>query len=461
MSSISKPVVIDEERVLEPGLAAVRLLSSSAIHQMARRVAIGVQICLNVAVSYVFSRIMAHRFGTTAEKDGFDIAISVPMILLSVGGLGFLSSAITVHAARLRQSSMNRINEVFSTLLTYMLSGCIVFGAVCCLLPELVVGLLAPGLDGPSAETTRRLLPFLVPLAVTLGLGTYYASLLMAFGVPVTSEFCLIFTRIGVIAYAIYLGERSTLIDIAVGLTCLSLVASILEGVWLRTTTGIRLRCRFYCDDPEFRAIVNQSLSLLAVSAVVQFSWAYVRRMASLDGPGTNASLTYLFSIINPLSVLLSKPFSLTDGLKVPYATTAADCNTAIARLMYLLLLTGLISSAIAGCAQLYADELVAILFGGGKFDATSVASTAAMFRWFVWGLPGSTIVGVATVPLLAMGRGHAPAIVLTIGYAIQTILTAVLFPSYGAQGIAIAYVISTALQAFLAIGMMFYRLRQ
>lgn len=415
------------------------------------------QIGLNVAVSYAFSKVLAYRFGTSAEKDGFDIAFSVPMIILSVGGFGFLSYAVTTHVAKMLESDRERLSSVFSTLLTYMMTICAALLVACIFFSGQVMALLGPGLTPEVMAQMRQLLPYLLPLIISLGFSTYFAAVLAGHSLPLTIEFSLIVTRLGAIGYVLCRGRAFGLDDVALGLSAASFLALAFEWYLVRRATGIRFRVRFYAPEPEFSLIVRQMAGLLAASLVIQISQAYMRRVATLDGVGTNAMLTYVLCVISPISVVLAKPIALTQGPRIARLIAKGDRQAARAMVLRCLLISGALAVGGAWFVWLAAEPLIGLVFGGGRFDAAAVAATAEMLRYCIWALPGLVAGWVILMPMLTMRNEHVPAMVTGMGYAFHLLLTWLMFPMLGRQGIALAYTIAMNLQATLG-GFLVYR---
>ena len=88
------------------------------------------QIAANALVGYVFSRMLASMYGISAQKDGFDIAYSVPFIVLNCSGFAFGHAVIATHFSRLRVTAPHMLQADFSTTLNAMvLVGCLLLAA--------------------------------------------------------------------------------------------------------------------------------------------------------------------------------------------------------------------------------------------------------------------------------------------------------------------------------------------
>jgi putative peptidoglycan lipid II flippase len=314
------------------------------------------------------------------------------------------------------------------------------------------VNVLAPGLPPLIAQRTHALLPFMLPMTATIALSAFFAAVLAAFQVPMTTESSLLVSRTCAIGYAVSIGVTYSVSDVAYGLLLGSTLATCLTWLLFRKATGIRFRPHLFLRDADLSAILKQGASLLVATAVVQLAWAYTRRVATLDAVGTNAALTYVFSLTSIGTVLLGKPISFSQGPHL--ARLIATGQNGPAR--RLVLRTAVVSLAISSLISLfltaYSEPLIRILYSGGAFGDEAVASTATIFRYFVWGIPASVVLYVLMIPLMSLESKHTFSLIVFAGYIVHFVLTVALFPLYGKLGMSIAYLIGANLQALCAI---------
>src|SRR5581483_3517262 len=385
-----------------------------------------IQIGLNSLVGYLFLKVLALKFGTSAQKDGFDIAYSVPFIVMSVSGFTFLHSIITTQFSKMLANESRHIDSVFSTVLTCMLCLGGGFVLLCMLLSRPLTGLLAPGLSPQMQQETQRLIVAMCPLVFTLGISTYLSAVLIAYAVPVTMEFCQLITRLGVIVGVLILRQHYTLMQVAVGLVAFSALVMAYQWNLMRRTTGIRYRPTLHWSQPEFIGIAQQGMGFLVAAVFSQVSMSYMRRLATLDGPGTTAALTYAFSLSAPLSMLLGKPLALSAGPEYIRSYEVGDMVTARAIFLRCLAFC-LVASAIA-------------------------VTATSLFRVLIWSLPPSIILWVTLMPLLSADRSHTAAGTYVAGYCTQLVMSYLLFPVSSRFGPAWAYVLAISLQAAIGI---------
>src|SRR5438270_9080012 len=136
------------------------------------------QIGLNMVVGYLFLKVLAVEFGTTSDKDAFDIAYSVPYLLMAASGFTFLHGIITSHFAKLLASDSANVEGVFSSALNA--ACCVGAGLVllCITFSQQTAEWLAPGLPPTKRLEISRLILLMSPLVFTLGISTYLSAVL-------------------------------------------------------------------------------------------------------------------------------------------------------------------------------------------------------------------------------------------------------------------------------------------
>jgi putative peptidoglycan lipid II flippase len=411
-------------------------------------------------VGYVFARLLAYQFGTSAQKDAFDIAYAVPFIVLNLSGFAYIHSVVTTHFVRLSTEDSPHIDAAFSTTLAWMTGLGGVLLVVTAAFSGPVTDLLAPGLSAAARAETRQLLLLMLPLALTLGVGTFVGAVLTAFRIPVTGEFCQLASRVGVVLFVICTGFRIELPSIAVGLVIASSCGLAIQWWILYRYTKVRFRWKLDTGNSAFRSIVKQGSGFLICAILAQFSIAYMRRVATLDGVGTNSALTFALAVVTPLSLMIGKPIALVIG--PTYARLAAEKQWHAARRILIQAGAACLMLAIPMCLLLsaYSETVVYFLFGGGAFDQASTKLTASLSAWIVWALPAALLLWIVVMPALTTRNSNLPGPILALGHLTQIILTVLLYESYGRYGIAVAYVIAINLQSVMGIAFLAHEWR-
>lgn len=420
-----------------------------------------IQIIANSLIGYLFNRTLAFHFGTSAEKSGFDIAFNVPFVIMSVSGFTFLYAVVATSFSRMVANKSGDVDAVFSSLLNAMLALSFILAAVGALFSTTLTELLAPGLPRDVKNETATLLVWMLPLVFTLGISTYFGSIFTAYRVPITAELALLTSRLGVIALAFLFPHAFTLRQIAYVLVVCSLLTLVGEWVILMRSTGLRYRFVFTWHVHELRLLGKQVLWFVGVALAAQFNTTYVQRLATIAGSSTTAALSYGFSLVTPLGLLLGKSLSFASGPRYIKLVEQKEYEAALRLITRYLLLCLAITILLVVVISANFEQLLSILYSGGQFDQHSIAETAKLTRPIIWVLPGQAIMWVALFPLLNKGTAHVAAVIYIIGYVFQILLNASLFPQMGSEILSWGFSVSNTVQALLSLIFIFYLLRQ
>lgn len=415
------------------------------------------QLVLNAISAYAFQKAIAYHFGASADKSAFDIAFSIPFLLVYASGLGMTHSIVVVLFSREDcQRDHVLASRRFSTLLNLTL---LVLGGLSVLFasvaPEMAE-LLAPGLPAEQRRQLSELTLALLPLSVTFGVGSFLSAVAIAYRIPLSQEIVLLVGRTLVVAWMLStVGE--------VGLLATSMVFVLATGVatmglWLavRRRTPLRYRPLVDVTEPEIRHALQQFAGFMLVAAVGQFAAAYTRRVATLLEPALVATIGFAASLLEPAGTILGKSAMYVWGDRLMAVSERADASQRRTRGRELSRL--LVSSfAAAGLLALvlYASmpAVVSLLFGGGAFDERAIESTTSVARLMVAQLPFHLITWLVLYPLLGVFK-QAAAITYLVGYATQIAFVWAFTPSFGAVGVALSYPAFTAMQALFGVAL-------
>ncbi|MCW5800448.1 MAG: membrane protein of unknown function [Nitrospira sp.] len=423
--------------------------------------ALTAQIALNTLIGYLFLKFLASNWGASAHKDAFDIAYSIPFLLMSVSGVTFLEAVITARFANMQGSDHERASAMFSGILDYLLlfSTCLI--GITAIFSVQFTELLAPGLQESTKREAQGLILLFMPLVVVLGVGALLSAILTAYQVPVGTEVYQLISRSVLIAGWMMFGYSPTLNETAVLLCVFGACGLLIMWIVFRRVTKLQYKPGRKAAYSEIRHVLRQSMGLILTSVLAQAALAYLRRLGSLDGVGTIAMLSYALAFIYPFSTLAAKPIALVIGPRYIRYMKTGDLISAkyilFSSCVGLLFMTVSIAAVIYGNAQ----EVIEFILGGGEFNASVVSVTASLLKLAIWGLPAEAISRVLLVPLLNDGRMHAVSVIYSARYILQMGFSYALFNWIGKNGLIWSYVIAVGLQLLFEASYLFYIMGQ
>lgn len=417
------------------------------------------QIAMNSILGYVLMKVLAVKFGTSEYKDAFDIAYSVPFLILALSGFSFLNTVITAKFAALAQRRRRDMETVFCTILTLMGILLLCLAVVVVLYISDIVEAMAPGMSLDIKKVAGSLVIIFLPLVGALAIGTYLSGVLIAYGTPVAAEFCQIISRLGFVLYACIFGFNYTLREASISLVIFGCIGAFLEWLLIKRNMSMRYRPMLNIKDHDVVDIVKVCGGMLIVSFLAQISIMSLRRLASLDGAGSIAILGYALSLVAPIALLIGKPLSLTLGVdfirKIGEAKFVEARKTAVKAVMISLTLGASASVLI----YIFGRYLVMLLYGGGAFDSDSVYRTVKLLDVIIWSFPPHLMLWTVLMPIVNLRHRHAGAFLYSCGYLAQIVAAHLLFPHFGLEGLGWAYVICISTQA--GLGVLFFLLSE
>lgn len=406
------------------------------------------QIAANALVGYLFLKVLAVRFGASADKDIFDIAYAIPFVILNVGGFAFAHSVLIAHFSKLAATQPHKLESIFATTATCVVIGSAALATVCGLFVGNISQLVAPGVNAQLNAELRHLILLLLPIVFSFSLCALFSAACVAHEAPVTNELGPLVARVIVIVALLAGLIGGVLPQIAVALAISSVAGLILHWYLLRRTTNLRFRFATDWKDEDFKSLASQVFGFLLVACVAQFAMMYMRRLATFDQAGTNAALTYSISLLSPLGLVVGKPLLLVTGPRFASALARNERQTARMIFQRTTLACLVIGCAAAAMIGLLATPLIRLMFGGGQFDEQSTKITADLLICLVWSLPGSIVLWAVNMPLIAVARSHVPAAIYIGGYVLQIVFMAALFPVLGKYALVWGYTLSSGSQA-------------
>lgn len=411
----------------------------------------GGQIVANSLAGYLFARTLAYYLGAGAEKSAFDIAWSLPFLVLNLAGFSFMYGVAASAFASLGPGREAERQRLFSAVLGIMLLAGALLLAAGWLLAGPICRLLAPGLDPALQDTIAAMARVVLPLSLVLGVGVFTGGVAAACRLPLTAELCLLLLRLGFVVWAWAAGGFS-LMAAAWALLLTGIGATAAQVLLFRVWSGLSFRPRLDLAAPGLSPLLRRAGGLLAAAALAQGAFAYMRRLGTLDGPGTVAALTYAGAVLNALDVLLGKTLSFMTGPSYVDRRQAGAGREARAILRRGLVGAVLLAAPCAILATVFMPRLIGLLFGTGAFGHQDALRVAELARPLIWTLPFSVTLWVVLVPLLARSAAWLGPAVYGSGYVLRLGIYYFCFPLWGAAALAWGWTISSAFSAGLGL---------
>ena len=401
---------------------------------------------------------LAWRFGASETVDAFRVSV----LLLVLGQQMFVHAVwpnvlvplFAEYRLRGRESDAWRVALVLATVLA-MATGAL--SLLVFIWPEPVVQLFGPGLTGDARSTGMFLVRWfgltLVPVVwIGFAASILYTRRMYAVrpGVQVLSNLAV---GAMVAMFARSLGSSSLVAGVMIG----SIVSCVVCGAMMRRLmreTGIRLH---YTARVDYRGL-GQVLRLaipLAGSVVAGF-WGTVAVNRALSGlaVGTLATFGYAWRMCQPASMgpavmgAVLFPQFAQSWYGGPGEEFRTVCTAALR-------MGGFVAIPITCIGFFLRIPLVSLLFERGEFSAGTVADTSWLFALLLLCVPASVAADYVQKMLYATQRMWFPTGVQLVGALLLTVVGRTVADRFGAEGLAVTYVLLVWLSLGSLVGIL------
>ncbi len=396
-------------------------------------------------IGLVRQRVLAHYLGTSAAADAVSAAFRIGNVTQNLLGEGSLSASFVPVYARLRVEGQGAHTRFARAALGWLVLLVVAMSAAGVLMAPLLAAAVAPGFEGHRLELTTRLVRVLFPMTGVLVLGAWALAILSAqrrFLLGYAAPIAWSAVQIAAIVFAgVGLGLRGDDIAVAVAFGALggAVLQLVIMVVPVRAILG-SLVPTFERGVPGVREAMSKLPSAVLGRGVIQLSGLVDTFLVSFLGPGAVATFTYAQTIyLLPMALLGTgeAAAALPDlaekraqlGDEEGRRAIVGSLGAALGRVLALAL-----GSAIA--FLVLGPEVVATLFRGGSFDATSTSDVALVLAAYAPGLPANAASRLFGSACFALGDTKRPARYAAIRVVVSTAVSVALMQRLGVVGV-------------------------
>lgn len=407
-------------------------------------------LCIGYAVSFLKESVIANYFGVSADVDAYTIAIQIPVILFSFVAVALRSIVVPIYTDIKQNQGEEHSKEYINVLIGVLGFLTLLLVVVVFIFSKYVIMIFAPGFTPETNHIASNLLRILCPTILTTLLANVFISVLNVHDKFILPSIAVLFLNTTIIFSILFLHSRWGIVSAAVG----QLFGCILEvgflSILLRDV--LHLKPKINWKNPYVRQSFKMALPVIWSTSIAELNAMVNRVVASFLFVGSIAVLSYAAKIN---SVFISLFTSAIATIIYPlYADSTARHDmkglslrinkTLSAYSLFLIPLTCLIL-----CLK---QEIIAIAFERGAFDAEAVDRTQILLGWYSLGLIFMGFRESLTKVFYSLKDTKTPAINATIGFIINIALNLTLPFIIGVQGLAISTSITAVI---ISIGLM------
>jgi putative peptidoglycan lipid II flippase len=411
---------------------------------------------ITVASVYLVARLLGYvrvvvigtTFGAGDELDAFFSAFRIPDLIFQLVAAGATASALVpMIASLLAKGENDRAWRIASTLANLMVVALLAFGIVGFLAAPVLVGLIAPGFDGPKLERTIDLTRLMLLSPLFLALGSVATAALNGAQRFAASAVAPVVYNLAIIGAAVVLAPSLGVTGVALGVVAGSLGHLLVQLPALRRA-GYRYLPRIDLGDDQARLTLKLMGPRIIGLGVTQITFVVMTALASDLGTGAVSAYTLAFSLLQiPLGVIgIPLGIVIFPSLAKELAVGRTDHYLEI--LTRSLKILAVVMVPLTALGMVLRVQVVELLLGYGKFDQAAVQLTADTLLLFLLGLTAHSVIAVLTRAFYARQDTRTPTVAAVLAVVINTTLAIALVGSLGLPAIGLSIAVAAWTEA-------------
>jgi putative peptidoglycan lipid II flippase len=394
--------------------------------------------------------IIGAKFGQTPELDGYFAAFRIPDTLFNLLVAGALASAfIPVFTSYLAKEREDEAWRVASSVMNAIVILLVLVSGILWLLAPIIQPILAPLPDPAQVELSVRLARIMLLSPIFMGLSALFTGILNSYRQFLTGATAPLVYNFVIILFAVFatpfLGIEALAWGTVVGALMMWLV-QIPELTFRRT----RYKLTLDLGHPGVREIVRLTLPRTLALGAVQLIFIVDTFLAAKLPEGSLTALNYAFQLMQlPLGVFSIAISAAVFPTLSRYAAQGLQARmrdvlqTAIRWILFLTLPTVVMMIVLR-------RPIVNLLFQYGQFGAQAREATQEAFLFYSLGLAGHALIQILARAYYASKDTRTPLALTLVSIGTNIVLSVLLAPLYGINGLALANSIATLAEAAL-----------
>lgn len=406
-------------------------------------------------VGFVREIVLSYVFGASAITDAYLISQTIPLTIFSFISTGIATGFIPIYSKIQQNDGKHYADKFTSNLSNSLLLLATIIVAFVLAFTQPVVKMFASGFSGETLELAVSFTRITV-------FGVYFTAVLYIFsGYLRVYEHYLAPALIGfpmnlIIICSLFIGAKTNVFVVAFG-SLLAIASQLVVLIPFLRRTSYQHQIVVNVKDKYLKEMFLIALPVIIGTSVNEINVLVDRTLASRIAVGGISALNYarrlngfvqglvVVSLTSVMFPMISK-MAAAENIKGFKQTV----NEAMAS-MSLLIIPATIG------AMVFAEEIVALLFGRGAFTAEAITMTGNALFYYSIGMIAFGLRDVLSMAFYALQDSKTPMINATIGVVLNIALNIILSRYMGIGGLALA----TSISAIVAVVLLFTSLRR
>ena len=406
-------------------------------------------------VGFVREIVLSYVYGASAITDAYLISQTIPLTIFSFISAGIATGYIPIYSKIQQNDGKLNADRFTSNLSNSLLLLATIIVAFVLVFTQQVVKLFASGFSGETLELAVRFTRITV-------FGVYFTAVLNIFsGYLRVHEHYLAPALIGfpmnfIIISSLFISTKTNVYVIAFG-SFLAIASQFMLLIPFLRRTGYQHQLVVDWKDEYLKEMIFIALPVIVGTSVNEINVLVDRTLASRITVGGISALNYarrLNGFVQGLVVVSLTSVMFPMISKMAAAENIKGLKQTVNEAMASMSL--LIVPATVG-AMIFAEEIVALLFGRGAFTAAAITMTGNALFYYSIGMIAFGLRDVLSRAFYALQDSKTPVINATIGVVLNIVLNIILSQYLGIGGLALA----TSISAIVAVVLLFISLRR
>ncbi len=409
---------------------------------------------LSRILGFLRDAVIANNFGATGVTDAYMIAYNLPYAFQAVLGMALASVVIPILMEYIIQNNKKRAWELVTTLLQIVFVSLTAITLISIVFAPQLVHLMAPSFSGNTFVLTVRLTRIIFPSLIFMSTGMLVTGVLNANKNFILPTFAPALTNLVIIGAVIFFGSSFNMNGLAFA-TLIGYIGFLLVQLLGLKKIGFIFYSRLRWNDPEIIGIIAAVFPMTLTIAVNQILLMINRMFASGLAEGSITSLDYANRVMQlPMGIFVASIVtvlfpSFAEFVKKQDWTKFADVLSQGLGVITIIILP------ISAGFMILSVPLIGVLYERGAFGSIQTLVTASAFMYFSLGLWAIAVNMIITRAFYALQNLKIPVILGFIYIIVSVVLSFILIPLMGSDGLALANTIAAyinMLQLFIML---------
>lgn len=404
--------------------------------------------------------VIGATFGQTPELDAFWAAFRIPDTLFNLLVAGALASAfIPVFTGYLAKEREDEAWRVASSVMNAIVLLLVVLSAILWFLAPWLQPLLAQFPDPAERELSVRLARIMLLSPIFMGLSALFTGILNSYRQFLSGATAPLVYNFVIVLFALFASPFLGIEALAWGTVAGALMMWLVQVPEL-TFRRTRYRLALDVHHPGVREIVRLTIPRTLGLGAVQLIFIVDTYLAAKLPEGSLTALNYAFGLMQlPLGVFSIAISAAVFPTLSHYAAQGLQARmrdtlqTAMRWILFLTLPTVVMMIVLR-------RPIVNLLFQYGQFGPQAREATQEAFLFYSLGLAGHALIQILARAYYASKDTRTPLALTLISIGTNIILSVLLAPRYGINGLALANSVATLAEAALFLALLAPRAR-